>query len=326
MSGGRAIHPSGETEQQEEDTRMDYPPIDPQPGASSAGGEERPASALLARIQASLGELRKSERAVADFVLAQPNEVLGISIAELAYRVGVSQPTVARFVNALGFSGFKDFKIRLAQSLASGVSYVHRDVAPDDSFSEVVSKVFDRSIGALIGVRNQLDAGRLGQAVALIGRASRMEFYGLGNSGIVASDAQHKFFRFGIPAVAYTDPHTQGMAATLLEERDVVVAISASGRTQEVIRSCELARDAGAQVIAITASASPLARVANVVLAADVPEDPDVYAPMSSRLAHLTIIDVLSVSVALAGGPELVKRLERTKQTLRDKRIRGFEN
>jgi RpiR family transcriptional regulator, carbohydrate utilization regulator len=305
---------------------MDNLPIIPPPGqttASHGGGE---ASPLLARIEASFGELRKSERAVADFVLAQPNEVLSISIAELAYRVGVSQPTVARFVNALGFTGFKDFKLRLAQSLATGVPFVHRDVGPEDSLDEVAPKVFNRTIGALMSVRNQLDATRLGRAVELITHAGRMEFYGIGNSGIVAADAQHKFFRFGIPAVAYSDPHTQGMAATLLEAGDVVVAISASGRTPEVIRACELAREAGAEVIAITASGSPLARIASVVLAADVPEDPDLYAPMTSRIAHLAIIDVLSVSVALASGPELIKRLERTKQTLRDKRIRGFEN
>jgi len=303
---------------------MEDLPIIPPPGQLPGIGAAA-ASPLVARIEASLGELRKSERAVAEFVLAQPNEVLNISIAELAYRVGVSQPTVARFVNALGFSGFKEFKLRLAQSLASGVAYVHRDVGPDDSLGEVAPKVFNRTIGALMSVRNQLDSARLGRAVELITRAGRMEFYGIGNSGIVAADAQHKFFRFGIPAVAYSDPHTQGMAATLLDPGDVVVAISASGRTAEVIRSCELAREVGAEVIAITASGSPLARLATVVLAADVPEDPDVYAPMTSRIAHLAIIDVLSVSVALASGPELIKRLERTKQTLRDKRIRGFE-
>ena len=304
---------------------MDDLPIIPSPGQPAEAAGSRNTSPLLTRIEASFDDLRKSERAVAEFVLGHPNEVLSISIAELAYRVGVSQPTVARFVNALGFSGFKDFKLRLAQSLASGVPYVHRDVGPDDTLDEVAPKVFNRTIGALISVRNQLDATRLQRAVELISRAGRMEFYGIGNSGIVATDAQHKFFRFGIPAVAYADPHTQGMAATLLEDGDVVVAISASGRTPELIRACELAREAGAEVIAITASGSPLARTASVLLAADVPEDPDVYAPMTSRIAHLAIIDVLSVCVALASGPELIKRLERTKQTLRDKRIRGFE-
>lgn len=281
-------------------------------------------SALLTRIRASFDLLRKSERAVADFVLAQPNDVLSISIAELANRVGVSQPTVARFVGALGFSGFKEFKLRLAQSLATGVQFVHRDVSASDSMSDVSRKVFDRTISALMGVRNLLDGANFATAVALLSQANRLEFYGIGNSGIVAVDAQHKFFRFGIPAVAYNDAHTQGMAATLLQSGDVVLAVSASGRTVDLLRSCELAREAGAQVIAITANGSALARIANVTLGADVQEDPDVYAPMSTRIVHLTIIDALSVGVALAGGPALLERLERTKRTLRDKRVRGF--
>lgn len=300
--------------------------MDNLPNSNSQATDAAKGSSLLARIDASTGELRRSERAVADFVLAQPNEVLNISIAELAYRVGVSQPTVARFVNALGFSGFKEFKLRLAQSMASGVTYVDREVGPEDSLAEVAPMVFNRTINALMSVRNQIDPERLARAVELVRNARRMEFYGIGNSGIVASDAQHKFFRYGIPAVAYSDPHVQGMAATLLGPGDVVVAISASGRTQEVIRACEVARDAGADVVAITASASPLARIASVVLAADLPENSDVYAPMSSRIVHLALIDLLSVSVALAGGEALLQRLEHTRETLREKRIRGFED
>lgn len=149
-------------------------------------------ASLLTRIGAMKGELRKSESAVADFVLAQPSEVLNFSIAELAYRVGVSQPTVARFANALGFSGFKEFKLRLAQSMAGGMPFVHRDVGPEDSLNQAVLKVFDRSIGALLNVRNHLDPARVARAVDILAEARRIEFYGIGNSGIVAQDAQHK--------------------------------------------------------------------------------------------------------------------------------------
>ncbi len=282
-------------------------------------------SPLLARIAASLAELRKSERAVAEWVLTQPGEVLHLSIAELALRVGVSQPTVARFAAALGFSGYKEFKLRLTQSLASGVPFVHQDVGPDDALELVAPKVFDRTIGALINVRNHLDTAQLARAVQTLARARRIECYGVGNSGIVALDAQHKLFRFGVPAVSYTDTHTMAMAATVLRRGDAVVAISASGRTTDMLASVEIALESGAEVIAITAGGSPLARLASVALYADVPEDPDIYAPMISRLAHLAIIDVLCVGLALSLGPALLKRLERTKQTLRDKRIQPPE-
>ncbi|WP_043114955.1 transcriptional regulator HexR [Solimonas soli] len=284
-------------------------------------GRAAPPSSLLARIATGLDALRKSERAVADFVLAQPNDVLQLSIAELAERAGVSQPTVARFATALGFSGYREFKLRLAQSLASGVPFVHQDVGPDDALEMVGPKVFDRTIGALLDVRNHLDATRLAQAVHLLAKARRIDFHGIGNSGIVALDGQHKFFRYGVPAAAYVDAHAMLMAATVLGRGDVVVAISATGRTTDMLAAAEIAREAGAGVIAITASASPLARLASVTLAVDVPEDPDVYTPMISRIAHLAIVDVLAVGVALELGPALVKRLERAKQTLRDKRV-----
>jgi RpiR family carbohydrate utilization transcriptional regulator len=284
-----------------------------------------PQSALLARIASSLQDLRKSERSVAEHVLSRPAEVLHLSIAGLAAQVGVSQPTVARFAAALGFSGYKEFKLRLAQSLASGVPFVHQDVAPGDAIESVATKVFDRSIGALIEVRNHLDPAQLQQAVQLLAAARRIECYGVGNSGIVAQDAQHKLFRFGAPVTCYTDTHTMGMAATVLKRGDVVLAISASGRTSDMLASVEIALECGAAVIAITAGGSPLARLASVPLYADVAEDPDIYAPMVSRLAHLAILDVLNVGLALALGPSLLRRLERTKQTLRDRRIHDGE-
>jgi RpiR family carbohydrate utilization transcriptional regulator len=301
--------------------------MSPDSPASQAAlpGATAPRSPLLARIAAVLPELRKSERSVAERVLAQPDEVLHLSIGEMARRVGASQPTVARFATALGFSGYKEFKLRLAQSLASGVPFVHQDVGPDDTVEVVASKVLGRAIGALIDVRNHLDPASVRRAVRILAAARRIECYGVGNSGVVALDAQHKLFRYGVPTASYVDTHMIGMAATVLKHGDAVLAISASGRTTDLLVAVEIARESGAEVVAITAGGSPLAKLATVTLYADVREDPDVYVPMVSRLAHLAIIDVLSVGIALALGPALPKRLERSKQTLRDRRLRATQ-
>jgi RpiR family carbohydrate utilization transcriptional regulator len=277
-------------------------------------------TALLDRIEALIDTLRPSEKLVGRFVLRHPNLVISLSFPDIAAKCGVSQPTVARFCMAVGFKGYRDFKLRLAQSLALGVPFVHHDVGMQDSMAEVGAKVFDRGIAALVSVRNHLDPDALTRATKLLAEASSIEFYGLGNSGIVALDAQHKFFRLGVPAVAYADPHIHAMAASLLGKQDVVVAISGSGRSRGLIRSVEIARDAGASVIAITASGSPLARLATVVLFADVREDLDVYAPMTSRMVHLVLLDVLSVGVAVARGPALAKRLKRAKEVIAERR------
>lgn len=276
---------------------------------------------LLAQIEAARERLSKAELRVADYVLSHPDTIMALSIAALAGAVGVSQPTVARFCMALGFSGFKEFKLRLVQSLAGGVPFVHRDVGVGDPASALVAKVLDRTIAALMRVRSDLNAADLDRAIHLLANAHRIEFYGLGNSGIIAADAQHKFFRLGMPTVAYTDPHIHGMAATLLQPGAAVMAISNTGRTRDLLRSVEYARQAGADVVAITASGSPLAKLSTVALCADVEEDPDVYSPMTSRIAHLAIIDVLAVGVALSRGPGLLGQLEKAKQSLRERRV-----
>jgi RpiR family carbohydrate utilization transcriptional regulator len=301
-------------------TSPSVPTNPPEPAAS-----EREAVPLLAQIEAARERLSKAEQRVADYVLGHADDIMNLSIAALAGNVGVSQPTVARFCLALGFTGFKEFKLRLVQSLAGGVPFVHRDVGAGDPASALVAKVLDRTIAALLRVRNELDAVALDRAIHLLANARTIEFYGAGNSGIIAADAQHKFFRLGVPTVAYSDPHIHGMAATLLQPGDVVVAISNTGRTRDLLRSVEYARQAGASVVAITASGSPLAKLSTVALCADVEEDPDVYSPMTSRIAHLAIIDVLAVGVALSQGPGLLARLEKTKQSLRERRVPRYK-
>ena len=186
--------------------------------------------ALVSRITAVRLSLRPSEQRVAAYVLGQPNRVAHMAIAELAEAVGVTDPTIARFCQALGFTGYKAFKVALAKSLATGVPYVHTDVSAQDSSADVIAKVFDRSIATLIAMRNQVDPKLFERAADAITRARRVEFYGVGNSGVVAMDAQHKFFLLGMHTVAYNDPHWQVQSAVLLTPEDVVVAISRTGR------------------------------------------------------------------------------------------------
>jgi RpiR family carbohydrate utilization transcriptional regulator len=199
-------------------------------------------------------------------------------------------------------------------------------VDSSDSAHDLAAKLFDNTISSLMRTRNELSPDGIEQAIDVLAAARKIEFYGLGNSGIIAQDAQHKFFRLGVPCISYSDPHIHGMSAALLRPGDAVVAISNSGRTIDLIRSVELAREAGAQVIGITHSNSPLAKRCNVTLYADTPEDPDLYSPMITRIVHLVIIDILAVGVALRCGPELIDQLEKVKRNLKERRVRGYED
>jgi RpiR family transcriptional regulator, carbohydrate utilization regulator len=278
---------------------------------------------LLSQVEAMREQLRPSERKLADYVMEAPREVLDMAMTDFATRVGVSQPTIARFCHALGFSGFREFKIRLAQSIASDVPApaVYRDVRADEPAAGVAAKVLDRTIGALIEVRNSLSSDSVATAIALLAGARRIEFYGAGGSGIAALDVQHKFFKLGVPSVAYSDPHTYTTSAALLGAGDVVVVISNTGRTRDILDAVKSALDGGAKVIAITHGNSPLARMASVGLFANVDEDTDIFSPMTSRVSHLAIGDILAVGVALARGPALAEKLAEAKNVLDRRRV-----
>jgi RpiR family carbohydrate utilization transcriptional regulator len=290
-----------------------------------AGAQPFGAAELLKRVAAIQPTLSPAEAKVAAVLLAAPAWVLDQALAQVAARAGVSEPTVIRFCRSLGLDGYQSLRLRLAESLASGVSLLYRDVTADDSPADLTAKIFERSARTLLDVRTQLSAGATGAAIALLAAARRIEFYGLGSSGIVAADARHKFFRLGLSAVSYSDAHVHGMAATMLGPDDVVVAISSTGRTIDLISSVEIAREAGAAVIALAPPGTPLAALASVALTFSVDEDPDVYSPMTTRLAQLALIDVLSVGVALRLGPDLMARLEHAHHSLRDKRLQPVD-
>jgi len=275
---------------------------------------------LLEVVRASLDTLRPAERKVANVVLAQPDEVIYMTLADLAQRAGVSEPTVLRFSRSSGSDGFQSFKIRLAQSLAHSFTYADLDVAPDDPADVYASKVFGVAIDTLARVRQQLDLVALDAAVEAVACSGKLEFFGLGASGAVAMDAYHKFFRLINSCAVYTDPHMQHMAASAVVAGDVIVAISHTGRTKDLLDAVPVARQAGATVVAITAPNSPLALASSIVLAVDVPEDTDVHTPMVSRIAHLVVIDTLAVGVARRGGAATAERLHRMKESLHVKR------
>jgi RpiR family carbohydrate utilization transcriptional regulator len=271
---------------------------------------------LTQTISDTLTDLRKSERKVADFVLNNLMQVIRMRIVDLAQEANVSEPTVVRFCRAVGCQGFQDFKLALAQQLASSPSYGQIAVTDTDSTREYTHKVFDSTVDTLLKVRESLVMERLDAAVAAICAAQKVEFYGFGASAAVAFDAQHKFFRLQITSAAYSDPHLQNMSATSLQAGDVVMAISQSGRTQALLDSMDLVKKAGAIVIALAPSGSPIARSASIAIEVDAKEDFQIYTPLSSRIAHLAVIDVLAVGVAQKKGPQLQEHLHQLQEGL----------
>jgi RpiR family carbohydrate utilization transcriptional regulator len=280
---------------------------------------------MLERIKACLPSLAPAEQRVAKLVLSDPRSFAKQPISELADRAHVSKPTVVRFCRSVGYDGLSDFKLKLAGSVSEGVPFIHRSVDVDDKTNDIMVKVIDNTVAAFLKYRNDASTPAIEKAVTTLVEAftkgKRIEFFGVGNSGVVAQDAQHKFFRLGMHTIAYSDGHMQVMSASLLGPGDCVVVISNSGRTRDLMDACDIARKNGATTIVITASGSPLASAGHIHLAADHPEGYDRYSPMVSRLLHLMIIDILATCVALRiGGDKLQPLLREMKNNLRSKR------
>ena len=275
----------------------------------------------LELIQKNLDTFSKSERKVAEVVIASPQIAIHSSIATLAKMASVSEPTVNRFCRRLNTKGFPDFKLHLAQSLALGTPYVNRNVSENDGPSAYTAKIFESTIACLENVKDSLDISLINRAVDVLTQANKISFFGLGASASVAKDALNKFFRFNIPVSCFDDLVMQKMSSINSSDGDVIVLISHTGRTKALVEIAKLARQNEAFVIALTASNSPLALQSNLVLSTNVPEDTDIYMPMASRIAQLVLIDVLTTGFTLRRGSKFRDNLKKVKEGIRDSKF-----
>lgn len=260
---------------------------------------------LLERIRNAREQLSPAERRVANVVLENPRAVLNDAVGVISKRAEVSQPTVIRFCRSLGFEGLADFKLKLGSGLTGTIPLQRTQVHRQDATSDLCAKVLDNTISSIVQFRESINVDAIERAIVLLRDAARVELYAVGNSAMVALDAQHKLFRFRIPVVARTDPSVFAIAAEVLGPADVAVFISSSGQTPELVRAADAAKDRGAAIVAITSTQSPLARKADVCLAVDHDEDSSTFVAMISRILHLLVIDMVSVGLAVRRMPDV---------------------
>ena len=266
---------------------------------------------IISQLRKLNGSFPKREQRVADFVLANLENIAYLRQAQIADGAGVSVATVNRFCVTLGCDGFQDFKIRLAQNVAVSLQYMGNPAGESTDSHQVVEQVFGALVDSLNLARSQLHSEAIEQAVNLLANARRICFIGVGGgSANVAREGAFRFFRLGIPVEAHADGYLQRMVASTFEKGDLVFAISASGQAAELLDSVAIARQYGAQTLSLTKPGSTLAKATDVSIEIDVPEDQDIYKPTASRLVFIAIIDVLAAGTAR-------KRPEKVKEYLR---------
>lgn len=285
----------------------------------AAEGYDKPIPDILSQIRDSYGDLRPAERRVADVVLADVAFCVDASNAEIARRADVSEPTVTRFCRSIGCEGVRDFKLKLAQSVVVGRLYFTSTTAPEPSenASPMWNVVFGEARNALNAVERQVDPREIVRAAELIANAHQVIVFGLGgSSSALAQETQFRLFRYGVVVTATSDPYIMRMTAATLKPEDLVIAISATGRTREVVEATELAKHYRAKTLCITAPDTDLARICDVRLTVDVPEFPDTMKPTASRFAFLAIIDLVSAAAGYRIGAPALETLRRIKYTV----------
>ena len=282
-------------------------------------GPKRP---LLIYLKGILPTLNPTERLIAGYILADPERMLSSAIADIRSGSGASVGSIVLFCRKLGLKGFADFKISLAREVAqSGLPSVGASNAPGGSLFEKVFRFHAQSLMETLQINGE---DTLREAVGLLEKARRIEFFAIGISYPVAYTARCKFRLIGLPASTEYDSHLQLVAATQLRRGDVAFAISCSGSTRETVQCLEVAKSKGATTICLTNSMkSEITRHADLALFATPSEIKYFQAPMASRITQLAVVDALFVAVALRHKNRTVEQLRNAGEELLKRRITG---
>jgi RpiR family carbohydrate utilization transcriptional regulator len=188
----------------------------------------------------------------------------------------------------------------------------------------VISKIINSVQSSIQSLGNTIRPESLDAAANAIAKCKSVNFFGMGASSSVALDAQHKFFRFGMPVIAHADFINQRMMCSMLDKDDVGVFISYTGRTDAMVVNAEIARARGATIIGITSQGSLLSGQCDFVLNAIAAEDTDLFTPMTSRIMHLAVVDMLATSVALKMGSSVEENFKSIKKNLASTRTERY--
>lgn len=251
---------------------------------------------ILFQIEKNDKIFTKSERKVADFVKQSPQEVMYMSITDLAERCGVGDTTVFRFCKTLKLNGYQVFRVMLAQSLSNTkrAMTLSDEINISDSTDEVCRKILETDIAALKQTLSMIKIKDIHKAVEMMSNAQHIYFYGVGSSSVLALEAYNKFARITPNVIAVQDSHMQAMSSSLLNENDLAIAFSYSGSTIDVIDILKRAKQNKSKTICITRFAdSPLTAYADIVLLCGANEGPLQGGALSAKVAQIYILDIL---------------------------------
>lgn len=282
---------------------------------------------LFATIRSRYNTLSKNQKNIADFILNNKSLTVRLTINELSQKCNVSEPTVIRFINKLDYSSYSTFRLDMAGELSketntsspNGIKMEdgYQNIEANDSIEAVKQKVV-YSVGCAVNdLNNIINKDDLLKAVNLIYDSNSILFYGAGGSSVIALDAYHKFMRIGKKVSYDMSSHFSLIKIGHLEPNDVVVLISHTGESRELLECAERAKEIGCKIIGITSYLnSNLAKISDVALFSST-YDLEYYTDaMVSRLIQLVILDMIYISVSLKMGEQSKVMIEKSRKAI----------
>ena len=263
---------------------------------------------LLRRVQDRYANLRPSEQIVADYLRNNADKRMSLSITEFAQILGVSEATISRVSRALGYSGYSDLKLSMAEGAVrrAGIVNIPTELDPEDALITTSAKLAGLLSSAIMSTQANLDTERLDRCLAMIRSARKIVLAGCGGAAAICDEAAHLFMKAGLDAASYSDGYTQIVVAANLRPDCLMIGISHTGTTQNVANALRLARENGAMTLAITSDiATEVGQAADVVLVTGQSATPSV--PLfgdflEGRISQLFLIDVLYLGIVLPEG------------------------
>ncbi|MBM7586287.1 DNA-binding MurR/RpiR family transcriptional regulator [Bacillus pakistanensis] len=272
---------------------------------------------LMNSIEMSLETFTQTEVELAQYILKYPEEASRLSISQIAKKLHLSPATITRFSQKLSFSGFNEFKHELKRYVdLNRVPSEHTDIKQMEHFAKLYHNYQD----IIDNTFRVTEYKRIQRAVELLNEARKIQIYGLGSSGIAAHEFQVKFFRVGLPVEAITDPHLAVMNAALCGEDSVIIGISISGETNEVIRAVKVAKRQGAKVIVFTGTkGSTLSQVGDISLQVASKNNMYLGQNISPLLPLLLLFDLLYTELVSNDYKNRLQLRENTLKALFDR-------
>ena len=282
----------------------------------------------ILKIKEMYRSFNSTKKKIADYILENSEDILHITIKDLAENCGVSQAAVVRFCKQLQFNGFKDFKIDIASDVLNSnrdneEEGKYTDIKPGDDLKSIIENVCINNKKSIDDTLSVLDYNEVKRAVDAVHKAKRIDFYGVGASWIVALDGMQKFMRIGKYSCAYSDAHLQVTAASTLQKGDVVFALSYSGETKDIIDAVKVAKESGALIVAVTKyGINMLSEISDINLFLSSPEVTMRSGAMASRIAQLNVIDIIFSGVASIEYKDIKKYLDRSRKATKLKKYK----